>query len=140
VKGWHEYGPGSAKSVLFGIWDIDQLTIDGKPREPLITDNDRWKRAIFDYPESVAFQRMDDSLVRYDVALNVKDQTLALTKPDDKNWKANFTYKRGPEDHLQIDGGMDGRQTHMILKLKDPKKFMIVSRGFHWINEVPFNR
>ena len=140
VIGWHEYGAGSAKSALYGIWDIETLTMDGKAREPLLHDNDRWKRAIFDYPESVAFQRMDDSLAHYDAAIKVADQTLALTKNDDKNWKANFTYKREPADHLEIDGTMDGHPTHMVLKLKDRSKFMIVSRGFHWISEVPFNR
>lgn len=138
VTGWHEYGAGSAKSTLYGIWDIETLTIDGKAREPLLTDNERWKRAIFDYPTNVAFQRMDDSLAHYGAA--IKDQTLALTKNDDKNWKANFIIKRGPADHLELDGSMDGHQEHMVLKLKDRNKFMIVSRGFHWVSEVPFNR
>jgi hypothetical protein len=30
----------------------------------------------------------------------------------------------------------------LIVKLKriDPAKFLLVNRGFHWINERPFNR
>jgi len=140
VKGWHEYGAGGAKPELYGIWDIEQFMVDGKPREPMLTDNDRWKRALFDFPGYMAFQQMDDSLIHYFASINTKEQTLTLTKRTDKNWKADFIFKRGPADHLELDGTMDGHQEHMVLKLKDRNKFMIVSRGFHWINEVPFNR
>ena len=55
----------------------------------------------------------------YSVALNSRDQTLTLTNRDDKNWKANFTYKRGPSDLLEMDGTVDGHSTHMVLHLKD---------------------
>jgi len=140
VGGWRQYGGGSPKPELYGIWNIEQLTVDGKPREPLLTDNERWRRAIFDYPGSMAFQKVDDSLARYGADINAKDGTLALTKRDDKNWKANFTFKRGPEDHLELDGSVDGHATHMVLHLMDRNKFLLVSRGFHWISEVPFNR
>lgn len=76
----------------------------------------------------------------YSVALNSRDQTLTLTNRDDKNWKANFTYKRGPSDHLEMDGTVDGHSTHTVLHLKDRSQFLLVSRGFHWISETPFNQ
>ena len=140
VSGWHQYGGGSPKSELYGIWDIDQLFIDGKSREPLATDNERWRRAIFDSPERMAFQQMDDSLARFNAQIRAKDQTLTLTKNDDKNWNAHFTYNRGPGGHLEVDGNMDGHPIHMALHLKDRNQFTVVNRGFHWISEVPFNR
>jgi hypothetical protein len=140
VGGWHQYGGGSPKSELYGIWDIDQLLIAGKFREPLATDNERWRRAIFDSPGRMAFQRMDDSLARFNARISAKDQTLTLTRNDDKNWKAHFTYTRGPGDYLEVDGSMDGNPIHMALHRKDRNQFLIVNRGFHWISEVPFNR
>jgi hypothetical protein len=140
ASGWYQYGGGRPKSALYGIWDITQLTIDDRLREPLITDNERWKRAIFDYSDRMAFQRMDDTLARYRAAINVKDQTLTLTKNDDTDWKVNFTFKRDPEDHIELEGSMDGHHTRMVLQRKDRNKFLLVSRGFHWIQEVPFNR
>ena len=38
---------------------------------------------------------MNDSLVRYDVAPNAKELSMTLSKYDDKNWGATFSYKRG---------------------------------------------
>ena len=140
ISGWREYGGGSLKSELYGIWDVDELVMDGKSREPLTTDKERWRRAIFEFQTATAFQKMDDSLAWYSVTLNSKDQSLSLTKRDDKNWKANLTYKRGPNDRLEMDGSVDGHPTHMVLHLKDRSQYLLVNRGFHWISEVPFNR
>jgi hypothetical protein len=137
---WHKYGGGRPKSALYGIWNVDELSIDGQLRSPLLTDYDRWRRAIFDFPEMMAFQRMDDSFARYGASINVNDKTLALTKFSDKNWKANFTFQRVAQDQLILDGNMDSHRIHMRLQLVDRSKFLLVNRGFHWVEEYPVNR
>jgi uncharacterized membrane protein YphA (DoxX/SURF4 family) len=139
-EGWHTRGGGHPKSALYGIWDVSELSIDGQVRSPLLTDYDRWHRAVFDVPDRVAFQRMDDSFARYGAAINGNDKTIALTKDNDKNWKANFTFERVAENELILDGNLDSHKIHMQLELVDLKKFLLVSRGFHWIQEYPFNR
>jgi hypothetical protein len=138
--GWHLYGGGSPKSALYGIWNVEQLNIDGQTRSPLITDYGRWRRVIFDAPSRMAFQRMDDSLARYGASIKVDDKILTLTEDDDKNWKASFIFQRPNPDQLILDGNMDGHKVHMQLELFDRKKFLLVSRGFHWVQENPFNR
>ncbi len=139
-EGWHTYGGGRPKSALYGIWNVSELSIDGQVRSPLVTDYDRWHRAVFDIPTQMAFQRMDDTLARYGAAINSNEKTIALTKGDDKNWKGNFTFQRVGENELILDGNMDNHKIYMKLELVDLKKFLLVSRGFHWIQEYPFNR
>jgi uncharacterized membrane protein YphA (DoxX/SURF4 family) len=139
-ESWHTYGGGRPKSALYGIWDVAELSIDGQVRSPLLTDYDRWHRAVFDVPDRVGFQRMDDSFARYGATINSSGKTIALTKDNDKNWKANFTFQRAAENELILDGIMDDHRIHMQLQLVDLKKFVLVSRGFHWIQEYPFNR
>jgi hypothetical protein len=58
---------------------------------------------------------------------------------DDKNWKANFYCQRVARDQMTMDGNMDGHRIHMQLQLVDLNKFLLVSRGFRWIQEYPFN-
>ena len=137
---WHTYGGARPKSPLYGIWNVSELSVDGQLRSPLLTDYDRWRRAIFDAPERVTFQRMDDSFVRYVSSINANDKTIALTKDSDKNWKANFTFLRASDNQLLLDGNMDTHKIHMRLELVDRSKFMLVNRGFHWVQEYPFNR
>jgi hypothetical protein len=74
-NGWHTYGGGRPKSPLYGIWNVDQLSIDGQFRSPLLTDYDRWRRAIFELPTRMAFQRMDDSYARFGAEINGNART-----------------------------------------------------------------
>ncbi len=139
-EGWKTYGGGRTKSALYGIWNVDQLSIDGQIRSPLLNDYGRWRRVIFDFPTSVSFQRMDDTLASYSAAIDAAQNTLSLTKGSDKTWKANFKFQRPAPDQLIVDGDMDGRKVHMQLQLFDRNKFVLVNRGYHWIQEFPFNR
>jgi len=137
---WNTYGGGSPKSPLYGVWDVDQMTVDGQIRAPLLTDSGRWRRVVFDVPTRITFQRMDDSFARYGSAINTGDKTLGLTKDGDAKWKATYTFERPAPDHLTLDGEMDGQKIQMQLKLIDRDKFLLLSTGFHWIQEYPVNR
>ena len=135
-----QYGGGSPKSALYGIWNVEELVVDGQPRPPLMSDHDRWRRLIFDVPTRTVFQKVDESVVRLGATIDTSAKTLKLTKNDDPHWKADFTYGRPAQDRLILDGEMDGHKTKMELQLVDRGKFLLVSRGFHWIQEYPFVR
>jgi hypothetical protein len=138
---WTTLGGGRPLPPLYGIWEVKQMSIDEQPRPPLLTDSTRWRRAIFDaYPDGMAFQRIDDSFAPYVASVNLPERTLALTKKDDKNWTANFTFQQPSVDQLILDGRMDNHQVHMELQLMDRNSFRLVSRGFHWIQTSPFGR
>jgi hypothetical protein len=140
VTAWSTYGPGRIRSALFGIWDISEMTVEGQPRPPLLTDRTRWRRAIFEIPSRVTLQQMDESSTRYGASIDAKRNTLELSKSDDKNWKAHFVFQRPAPDRLILDGEMEGQKIHMELELVDASKFQLVSLGFHWVQEYPFNR
>jgi len=137
---WSTRGGGRPLPPLYGIWEVKQMSIDEQPRPPLLTDSTRWRRAIFDYPDRMAFQRTDDSFAPYGASVNLPDRTLALTKSDDKNWRASFTFQRPAWDQLILDGRMDNHQVHMELQLTDQNSFVLVSRGFHWIEEALYGK
>ncbi|MFZ0771848.1 MAG: hypothetical protein WAN08_10535 [Candidatus Sulfotelmatobacter sp.] len=132
---WSTRGGGRPLPPLYGIWEVKQMSIDEQPRPPLLTDSTRWRRAIFDYPDRMAFQRLDESFAPYGASVNLPERTLALTKKDDKNWTASFTFQRPAGDQLILDGRMDNHQVHMELQLTDRNLFLLVSRGFHWVQE-----
>lgn len=137
---WHEYGGGRTVSPLYGIWEVEQQTIDGQTRAPLLTDAGRWRRVIFDFPTRIILQRADDSFAGHGSAIDVQKKTLVLSDDKDKNWIANLTFDRPAPDQLTLDGDMDGHRIHMQLKLVDRNQFQLVNRGFHWIQEYPYNR
>jgi len=131
---WYAAGDGRPRSPLYGIWNVNQLSIDGQAGPPILNDYDRrWRRVIFDLPDAVAFQRVDDSFARYGASIDVYKDTVALTKGNSKKWKANFTFQRPAGDQLVLDGDMDGHKIHAELQLADFDTFRLLNSRFRWV-------
>lgn len=137
---WNMYGGGAPKSPLFGIWDVQQMTVDGEVRPPLLTDSTRWRRLIFQSPTGARFQRPNDNTKSYDAVFDTSARTLTLTTTDSAKAKSPLSYQRPSHERLLIDGTLDGHAVHLELAFRDPDSFLQRSRGFRWISEVPFNR
>lgn len=140
VQSWTQYGGGRPKSALYGIWDVKQMSIDGKERPALLDDKDRWRRMFFDFVDTVSVQGMDDSSTAYKCSIDEKAKLVSLMKRTDEKWKADFNMQRPAKDELVLDGIMDNHKIHADMKLFDLQQLTLVNRGFHWINEYPFQR
>jgi len=138
ASSWREYGGGRPKPPLYGIWDVTQMTVDGQPRLPLLNDNERWRRIIFDFPDSASAQHPDDTFEELKAAFDAQKSSFLLSKQDDKAWKAIFNYERSAPAELQLVGTIAGHEVRMHLRRVDEKKFLLASRGFHWVQEYPF--
>jgi hypothetical protein len=131
---WYAEGGGRTRSPLYGIWNVEELSVDGQTRPAALHDYDRrWRRVIFDSPESLAFQRTDDSFARYGVSVDAYRKTLALTKGQSKIWKSNFTFQRPTAEQLVLDGQMDGHSIHMQLQLAEFDTFRLLNSTFRWV-------
>jgi hypothetical protein len=133
-------GAGAPKPPLYGIWSVEKMTVDGVERAPLVTDWGRWRRVVVQNAATIAFWRMDDSFVAYPSKVDMTAKSIGLTNTADKNWKAGFTFQQPAPDVLVLDGEMDGHKVRLDTRLFDRNRFLLVSRGFNWIQERPFNR
>jgi len=136
---WRQYGPGTGKSPLYGIWKIQDTAVDGKPVPMLATDAQTWRTIVFEFPQYTEIECMDDSH-GYGSAVDEKAATITLTDRRDKNWQARFAYTRPAFDRLTLDGTVAGKHETLHLLRFDEKKFLLESRGFHWMQDYPFNR
>lgn len=48
-------------------------------------------------------------------------------------------YHQPEPDLFVIEGTLDGRAIQVRLRHVDPSQFLLLNRGFHWINELPYN-
>jgi hypothetical protein len=135
-----KYGDLALKSPLRGIWKVDEFEVDGKVRPPLITDQERWRRVVFDYPQMIAIQLMTDTRRRYMLKLDPAANTIDLSKRDDPAWKTTLFYQQPEPGLIALEGTLDGKKIRAKLLLTDTADFLLINRGFHWINEYPFNR
>jgi hypothetical protein len=133
------YGVARPKSPLYGIWMVDDFSLDAQPHPPLLTDPVRWRRVIFDFPQSATVESMDGANTSYEAAIRMDSKTLALTKRSDKNWKAAFTFEQPSPNQLLLNGTADNHKIQARLSLFDLSKFLLLNHGFHWVQEYPFN-
>ena len=137
-RAWTTYGGGAPKSPLYGIWNVEQMSIDGVTRLPLVTDYDRWRRVVFDRPTAVAFQRMNDTFAMFGAKIDLAAKQITVTSQRDRG--GSFTFEQPLADRLVLDGELNGHKMRMELQLFDRNNFLLVNRGFNWVQEYPFNR
>ena len=136
---WHQYGPARQKSALYGIWDIEDETQDGKPVAMVVTSAQTWREMIFDFPQYTEVERMGDSR-GFGTSIDTRTATVTLTDRADKNWQARLHYTRPAFDRLTLEGTVGGHAAVLHLVRVDEKKLLLESRGFHWVQDYPFNR
>ena len=137
---WYQFGGGAPKPALYGIWTIDQYTLDGQPRPPLLTDRDRPRYLLFDRMNSVSFVHMDDTRDYYRGVFDLAKDRLSLSTYGGKSQPSILTFTRPAPDRLTLDGALNGHKVHIDLHAVDLRSFLLVTRGFHWVQEYPFNR
>ncbi|HEV7485711.1 MAG TPA: hypothetical protein VGQ65_08510 [Thermoanaerobaculia bacterium] len=124
------------RSPLYGIWRVDDFQINGHA----IADLTRWRRVIFEIRPMMSVQLMDDVRVRLNAKMDEKNRSLAVSRRNEPQWDGRLTYQRSTPDTLTIDGNLGGKNVHALCHLEPMPKFLLTTRGFHWINEFPFNR
>jgi hypothetical protein len=65
---------------------------------------------------------------------------MTLRKREDPNWNSVLTYEQVSPEVMTLSGALDGSEMTARLRRTDGRKFLLTNRGFHWINEFPFNR
>lgn len=137
---WDE-GPGRTKPPLYGIWQVDEFSRDGQPVPPLLTDPDRWQRAVFDLAGVMQYQRMDGTLVPMQVRVDTGAHRLDLhavpATAGHSVTAGGFAYDQQGPDRLRFTGELDGHPVTVTFRRQDPDAFPQRSRGFHWIQDAP---
>ena len=138
--GYTTAGAGGPRSPLRGVWAVEEFEIDGQVRPPLLTDPDRWSPVTFDNTRFVVVRDMRNRRRFYGVTLDEAARTVALSQRGDGGSRAALTYERPEFAALVLTGEADGRPVRVRLRRRDESEFPLISRGFHWVSEAPFNR
>jgi hypothetical protein len=156
---------------LFGLWEVEEFSLDGTGRPPLTIDGDRWQRMTVN--KGFSFDRKSPGRPRVQVTnmqgkpvlnaemtVDEEAKTLTLTPPtnpfgpppEGKLPAGQVLKYTEPEPGvIEVDGkvtyGTKGltspagpRAVKARLRMYGPDRFLLSSRGFHWINEMPYNQ
>lgn len=133
--------PPEATAALTGTYEVLTVKRDGVDVPPLVTDDERWHRVIVAPHGGLVVYSTSGARSFYGAKFDAEAGTVELTRrvidndereDDVRSWAYSFdadtqTLVFHHEDDL------------IELKIFDPA-FLLRDRGFHWIQERPFNR
>ncbi len=125
---------------LYGMYEVESFVRNGQELPPLVTDTTRWRRVVVQSPTALNVKMMDDSVTNFGAEYDQAKSTVNLTVGNDKSRKYALAWTRPDADHLTLAGTLANGDLSVRLRKIDPASFRLLSRGYHWINEFPFNR
>jgi len=132
-------GPMAALHHLAGIYRVESFARNGLSGSE-VADEQRWVRVGFNPPYTATIQRASGDSVRVRLDLDEEASTLSLF---DRGGSApevpDFTWRESEPGVLRLEGSFQGQPTVVIMR-RDEADPLLTGRGFHWINEYPFNR
>jgi hypothetical protein len=143
---------GVPKPPLYGIWTVEDFSLDGQSRPPLVTDDARWRRVVFQnlFPwtrRDEIFQRgkfataeemdtygMDDEPRDGWITLVDTNARTLQTYSDSKNFES-WSYTQPAPNQLILDGFVKGHKIQARLQLFDASKLYLLAHRseFHWV-------
>jgi uncharacterized membrane protein YphA (DoxX/SURF4 family) len=156
----HQVEKMTQTDPLYGIWSVEEFTVGGQVRPPLLTDNLRWQRVIFSSPNTMAVQEMNGQYSPYALITDNRKSTLSIAPvdasaasspwwsewhtesaaldPASSYWRSHvygeLNYNQSQPDSVVVEGQLHGHQVHMTLK-KENRQFVLKTLGFRWIND-----
>ena len=142
-----QYGDNTPHTALYGIYNTRSFLLNNDTLAPLQSDTIRWKQLVVDgwsaYPYG-GIKMMSDSFHSYGIKTDTVARLLTITDYADSNKRWRLHYSYSSNDSLILWGSpIWGKQADSIriAMIRYPlNKFRLNTRGYHWINEYPYNR
>ena len=140
VQASAQYGDKAKKPPFYGIYNVQSFVRNRDTIPALKTDTSRWDKLVISYPETARIIMATDSSKRYDFKADTTKRTIVINSYTDTVNKAYYTYTQPKKDILLLKGTFKKDTLNITLKKYDLNNFRLINRGFHWVNEYPFNR
>ena len=108
---------------------------------PLLTDDDRWRRMIFDCAaDDGGLQHMNDSFGGSRATIDTQQDVDRSDQEKRQELESEPRLFAAGADRLNLDGTMNGHKEDAdATEARRWDQVHVVSRGFHWVQEYPFN-
>ena len=136
----HAYGDKREKPPLHGIWETTTYIQNNDTIPPLLTDKNRWRRLIISYKERASIQAMNDSIMYTSFIVDTTKSKVYINSNQGVDDVLTYQFLDNTQQQLQLEGVHNGDSVKIHLKAKDLSKIRLINRGFHWVNEYPYNR
>ncbi len=124
-------------SPIWGSWVVTNFELDGAPA--VGSEDEAWRRLVVGNVYRLSLETVKDPFRRYFTKLDEKSRKLTLSRRDAPTWSATLGYELPDKDKLQLEGKFDGHDVFAEFKRSSVSEFLLLRRGFRWVNEFPDN-
>jgi hypothetical protein len=137
-----QYGDRQPKTKLYGIYNVETFVVNGDTIPPIMTDTLRWKKLAINNLTQARIYHVNDSISRCFASFDTLQRQMTLKLASDTTLQYKLQYQQTDSIHFIVNGTV--RNASLAIALKKvkfkPEDFRLMGRGFHWINETPYNR
>ena len=138
---YYFYGDGAfAKTPLLGLYNVETFVKNGDTLQPLITDTSQWRSLNIIYTKQATLKMINDSMKVCNLVMDTAKKKMHLAEDKDSTYAAAFSYSLPDSVHLLLTGKLKEDSVSILLQKQDLQKYRLINRGFHWVNEYPYNR
>ena len=135
------YGGNDAKKPpLYGLYQVETFVKNRDTLKPLTTDTIRWNKFWISRPGTAAVKLMNDSVAGFIFKPDTLKHTVTATTYTDTTHKFFLHYTFLKPNIMILQGHWKQDSISVRMHKVDLKSFRLISRGFHMINEFPYNR
>ena len=128
-----QFGDHAPRIALFGVYDVEEFQRAGR------AEGSSWRRITITN-NGFGMTLKDGSSRRYNAKDDAAKKTLTVSaRPGEGGKGGAFAYQLSGDAAI-LEGSLEGDPVRIQLKKLDTSKSLLMNRGFHWINEYPFNR
>jgi hypothetical protein len=121
-----------------GIYDVETFVIRGDTIPAIPNNTSRWKRVLV-YQKNVAFiEYMDGIVMTQRFESDTARHTIKIISSP--SYAYSFNYYPFDKTRVLWKGLMGSDSLNLVVQRKGFDDFLLINRGFHWINESPFNQ
>jgi hypothetical protein len=136
------YTKQKATEIKKGYYNVVNYREPGTLKAQTDTNRARWQKVMLT-PDSLSIYMAGG--IRFARACNIDaaQNQLICYKPNDRETEFTLKYKAPKTGGLSLKGDFMGHK--LVAKLAflstyHPDSTLLLNRGFHWVNEVPFNK
>ncbi len=139
---WAGLGGSGDRGPLYGVYRVESFAVDGVERPPLLDDELRWRTMTIETARGrhvMGIQQMDGKVRTTRVQHDPEARALTGRFAGEEADKATWHYEQPEPTRMILKGELPEGEVEIVFEQRDLSEFELISRGFHWINDYPYN-
>jgi hypothetical protein len=134
-----EFGDNAPKPKLYGLYNVYLYTHNNDTIPPLMTDSVRWSQFEITQKSDATIRFMTNKQIGYTTKTDTLSHKIQLLSKD-STLTYSFVYENINPDKFILKGTFQNDSLAIFMTRKKINDYLLMNRGFHWINEYPFNK